>query len=429
MFVDKVRITVIGGRGGDGAVAFHREKYVASGGPDGGDGGHGGSVVLRVSDHMTTLLDFRYKRKYTAQAGVNGLGRKMAGKRGEPLVIQVPRGTLIRDAESGKILHDMSDGEDFVLCRGGRGGWGNKHYATPTRQIPRFAKAGLPGDERNVLLELKMIADVGLAGLPSAGKSSLLAAVSAARPKIAEYHFTTLEPNLGVVSVGEGKGFVMADIPGLIEGASDGAGLGHDFLRHIERCRLIVQVIDISGVEGRDPVDDFHTISEELEKFSQALADKPRILVANKCDLLLEGEDSEEAKRLKTVADALGYPLYFISAATKMNLKVLIDAITQALTELPPVITFEAEAPLEEPETEEVTPEAVTVHRDDSGAFVCEGKWLQKLVERTNLDDRESLMYFQRMIQSCGIIDKLREAGCDEGHTVKMFGIEFDFVN
>jgi GTP-binding protein len=221
----------------------------------------------------------------------------------------------------------------------------------------------------------------------------------------------------------------MADIPGLIEGASEGAGLGHDFLRHIERCRLIVQVIDISGVEGRDPVDDFHTISEELEKFSQLLADKPRILVANKCDLLLEGEESEEAKRLKTVADAMGYPLYFISAATKMNLKELIDAITQELSELPPVITFDAEAPLEEPETEAVTPEAVTVHRDDSGAFVCEGKWLQKLVDRTNLDDRESLMYFQRMLQSCGIIDKLREAGCDEGHTVKMFGIEFDFVN
>lgn len=428
MFIDKIEIFVKAGAGGNGCVSFRREKYVAKGGPDGGDGGNGGNVIFRVDEGANTLLAFRYKRKFIAENGGDGSGAKCHGKNGENVIIPVPRGTLIRDAESGKILHDMSDGEDFILCRGGRGGWGNKHYATPTRQIPRFAKAGLPGDERNVLLELKMIADVGLAGLPSAGKSSLLAAVSAARPKIAEYHFTTLEPNLGVVSVGEGKGFVMADIPGLIEGASDGAGLGHDFLRHIERCRLIVQVIDISGVEGRDPVDDFHTISEELEKFSQALADKPRILVANKCDLLLEGEESEEAKRLQTVADVLGYPLYFISAATKMNLKTLIDGITQALSELPPVLTFEAEAPLEE-EVEAATPEMVSIHRDDSGAFVCEGKWLQKLVDRTNLDDRESLMYFQRMLQSCGIIDKLREAGCDEGHTVKMFGIEFDFVN
>ena len=386
-------------------------------------------MIFRVDEGANTLLAFRYKRKFIAENGGDGSGAKCHGKNGESVIIPVPRGTLIRDGESGKILHDMSDGEDFILCRGGRGGWGNKHFATPTRQIPRFAKAGLPGEERNVLLELKMIADVGLAGLPSAGKSSLLAAVSAARPKIAEYHFTTLEPNLGVVSVGEGKGFVMADIPGLIEGASDGAGLGHDFLRHIERSRLIVQVLDISGVEGRDPVDDFHTISEELEKFSQALADKPRILVANKCDLLLEGEESEEAKRLKTVAYALEYPLLCISAATKMNLKTLIDAITQELSELPPVLTFEAEAPIEDLDTETATPEAVTIRRDDSGAFVCEGKWLEKLVNQTNLDDRESLMYFQRMLQSGGIIDKLRDAGCDEGHTVKMFGIEFDFVN
>lgn len=429
MFIDKIEIFVKAGAGGNGCVSFRREKYVAKGGPDGGDGGNGGNVIFRVDEGANTLLAFRYKRKFIAENGGDGSGAKCHGKNGESVIIPVPRGTLIRDGESGKILHDMSDGEDFILCRGGRGGWGNKHFATPTRQIPRFAKAGLPGEERNVLLELKMIADVGLAGLPSAGKSSLLAAVSAARPKIAEYHFTTLEPNLGVVSVGEGKGFVMADIPGLIEGASEGAGLGHDFLRHIERCRLIVQVIDISGVEGRDPVDDFHTISEELEKFSQALADKPRILVANKCDLLLEGEESEAAKRLKTVADAMEYPLLFISAATKMNLKALIDAIQQELTDLPPITVFEAEALPEDLDTEASTPEATTIRRDDSGAFVCEGKWLEKLVNQTNLDDRESLMYFQRMLQSGGIIDKLRDAGCDEGHTVKMFGIEFDFVN
>ena len=260
MFVDKVRITVCGGRGGDGAVAFHREKYVASGGPDGGDGGHGGSVILRVSDHMTTLLDFRYKRKYAAQPGVNGQGRNMSGKRGENLIIQVPRGTVVRDAESGAIIVDMSTGEDFIIAKGGRGGWGNAHYATPTRQVPRFAKAGIKGQERDVIMELKLLADVGLVGFPNVGKSTLLSVTSNARPKIAIYHFTTLFPNLGVIYVDEGVSFVMADIPGIIEGAAEGAGLGHDFLRHIDRCRLLVHVVDVSGSEARDPVEDFDAI-------------------------------------------------------------------------------------------------------------------------------------------------------------------------
>ena len=290
MFIDKIQIYTKAGNGGNGAVSFRREKYVAKGGPDGGDGGNGGNIIFRIDRGANTLLSFRYKRKFVAGNGGDGSGAKRHGENGMDVIILVPAGTLIRDAESGKILRDMSVEEDYVLCRGGRGGWGNKHFATPTRQIPRFAKAGQIGEEREVVLELKMIADVGLAGLPSAGKSSLLAAVSAARPKIADYHFTTLEPNLGVVSVGEGSGFVMADIPGLIEGASEGAGLGHDFLRHIERCRLIVQVVDVSGIEGRDPVDDFHTIADELEKFSQILADKPRIIAANKMDLL---EDEE----------------------------------------------------------------------------------------------------------------------------------------
>ena len=254
MFVDKVRITVCGGRGGDGAVAFHREKYVAAGGPDGGDGGHGGSVILRVNDNLSTLLDFRYKRKYAAQAGANGQGRNMAGKRGEPLIIQVPRGTVVRDAESNQIIVDMSTGEDFVIAKGGRGGWGNGHYATPTRQVPRFAKAGLKGQERDIILELKLLADVGLVGFPNVGKSTLLSVTSNARPKIANYHFTTLFPNLGVIYVEEGVSFVMAAIPGIIEGAAEGAGLGHDFLRHIDRCRLLVHVVDVSGSEGRDPV-------------------------------------------------------------------------------------------------------------------------------------------------------------------------------
>ena len=275
MFVDKVRITVIGGRGGDGAVAFHREKFVASGGPDGGDGGHGGSVILRVDDNMTTLLDFRYKRKYQAGSGVNGMGRKMSGKRGEPLIIKVPRGTVVRDAESGQIIVDMSTGEDFVIAKGGRGGWGNSHYATATRQVPRFAKSGRKGEEKDIVLELKLLADVGLVGFPNVGKSTLLSVTSNARPKIANYHFTTLFPNLGVIYVEEGVSFVMADIPGIIEGAAEGAGLGHDFLRHIDRCRLLVHVVDVSGSEARDPVEDFDAICAELKNYSVDLSCGP----------------------------------------------------------------------------------------------------------------------------------------------------------
>ena len=314
MFVDKVRITVIGGRGGDGAVAFHREKYVASGGPDGGDGGHGGSVILRVNDNMSTLLDFRYKRKYAAQAGNNGAGKRQSGKRGESLVIEVPRGTVVRDAATNQIIVDMSTGEDFVIAKGGRGGWGNAHFATPTRQVPRFAKAGLKGQERDIILELKLLADVGLVGFPNVGKSTLLSVTSNARPKIANYHFTTLFPNLGVIYVDEGVSFVMADIPGIIEGAAEGAGLGHDFLRHIDRCRLLVHVVDVSGSEARDPVEDFNAICDELANYSIDLSDRPMIVAANKTDLL--DPESDNLKRLRAVVEAAGCELYEISAGT-----------------------------------------------------------------------------------------------------------------
>ncbi len=434
MFIDTIEISVRAGNGGNGCVSFRREKYVAKGGPDGGDGGNGGHVIFRVDPHMNTLLSFRYKRKFAAENGSDGYGAKCHGKNGADVIVQVPRGTLLRDPESGKIIKDMSDGEDFILCRGGRGGWGNKHFATPTRQVPHFAKGGREGEARNVLLELKMIADVGLAGLPSAGKSSLLAAVSAARPKIAEYHFTTLEPNLGVVSLGADREFVMADIPGLIEGAADGAGLGHDFLRHIERCRLIVQVIDVSGMEGRTPLDDFHTIATELENFSTALAEKPRILVANKADLLPpdtlppEGTPTPEIEALLNAAEALGYPLIFLSAATKQNVKALLHEIEHQLSELPPILTYEAEIVPIDVESDKEGADAVRIHRDDSAAFVCEGAWIDALVNRVNLNERESLMYFQRMLIQGGIIDKLRTAGCEEGDTVRMGGIEFDFV-
>ena len=295
-FIDKARITVRAGNGGNGAVAFHREKYVAAGGPDGGDGGKGGSIILQVDDNMSTLMDFRYKRKYVAENGVDGQGGRKSGKDGVNLVIRVPRGTLVRDAETNEIIQDMSGSEPYVLCKGGRGGWGNMHFATPTRQVPRFAKAGLPGESHDVFLELKLLADVGLIGFPNVGKSTLLSVVSKAQPKIANYHFTTLYPNLGVVWVDEGVSFVMADIPGIIEGASEGAGLGHDFLRHIDRCRLLVHVVDVSGSEGRDPVADFDAINTELEQYSPDLAKRPQIVAANKVDIMTDPENLERLR-------------------------------------------------------------------------------------------------------------------------------------
>ncbi len=428
MFIDKIEIYVKAGNGGNGCVSFRREKYVSHGGPDGGDGGNGGNVVFKVDEGSNTLLAFRYKRKFLAEAGQNGMGAKCHGKNGADVEILVPRGTLIRDAESGRVIKDMSDDEPFIVCKGGRGGWGNKHFATATRQAPRFAKDGTKGEERKLLLELKMIADVGLVGLPSAGKSSLLATVSAARPKVAEYHFTTLEPSLGVVNTGEERGFVMADIPGLIEGAADGAGLGHDFLRHIERCRLLVQVVDVSGYEGRAAADDFNTIAEELENFSEELASRPRIIAANKCDLLPDGIDTEEMKSLRILADALGYKVIPISTATRMGIKELINEIERQLETLPPITVFEAEIEPEEMQVEE-GPEATVIRRADDGAYVCEGRWLEMLCGRVYFDDRESLMYFQRSLTTYGIIDKLRAAGCGEGDTVRMFDIEFDFVD
>ena len=428
MFIDKIQIHAKAGDGGNGCVSFRREKYVSHGGPDGGDGGNGGSIVFRIDEGANTLLFFRYKRKFTAETGGAGGGAKFHGKNGEDTVIPVPPGTIIRDAASGRILHDMSNDEPFVACRGGKGGWGNRHFATPTRQTPNFAKNGTPGEEKDLLLELKMIADVGLVGLPSAGKSSLLASVSAARPKVAAYHFTTLEPMLGVVSTGGSGGFVMADIPGLIEGASEGAGLGHAFLRHIERCRLLVQIVDASGMEGRDPAEDFATIDAELANFSEELASRPRILVANKCDLIADRESSEALRSLRIVAEANGYPFVEISTATREGLDGLLGTITRELSTLPPVLVYE---PDEVPEEETFTcdgAEDVIIRRDDDGAYVCEGAWIDLLVNRVNFADRESMMYFERSLTKYGIIDKLREAGCQEGDTVRVCEIEFDFV-
>ena len=422
-FIDKARITVRAGNGGNGAVAFHREKYIAAGGPDGGDGGSGGSIILKVDDNMSTLMDFRYKRKYVAGNGVDGQGGRKTGKDGESLTIKVPRGTLVRDAESGEIIKDMSDDKPYVLCRGGRGGWGNQHFATPTRQVPRFAKAGLPGESHDVVLELKLLADVGLVGFPNVGKSTLLSVVSKAHPKIANYHFTTLYPNLGVVYVDEGVSFVMADIPGIIEGASEGAGLGHDFLRHIDRCRLLVHIVDVSGSEERDPVDDFEKINEELRQYSPDLAARPMIVAANKADLL--SPDSDNLDRLKAHVEAQGYEFYVISAATTQGTRELMKTIAGKLAALPPVTIYEPEyvKPLAEAgDADELQIE----HYDD--LWVVSGKWLQKLLNDINFDDYESRMYFDRQLRKSGLFDRLEEQGIEDGDTVSIYDFEFDYT-
>ena len=422
MFVDKVRITVVAGRGGDGAVAFHREKYVAAGGPDGGDGGHGGSVILSVNDNMSTLLDFRYKRKYSAQAGENGSGKRCHGKRGENLVIQVPRGTVVRDAESNQIIIDMSTGEDFVIAKGGRGGWGNSHFATPTRQVPRFAKAGLKGEERDIILELKLLADVGLVGFPNVGKSTLLSVTSNARPKIANYHFTTLFPNLGVIYVDEGVSFVMADIPGIIEGAAEGAGLGHDFLRHIDRCRLLVHVVDVSGSEGRDPVEDFDAICAELANYSVDLSNRPMIVAANKTDIM--DPESDNLERLRARVEEYGYELYEISAGTTVGTRNLMRVVAEKLKTLPPVTIYEPEYV----EVIEETGDPAQLEIEHLGStWVITGTWLERLVMNINFDDYESRNYFDLQLRKCGLFARLEEMGIQDGDSVDIYDIEFEY--
>jgi GTP-binding protein len=420
-FVDKVRIFVQAGHGGNGCMSFRREKYIAAGGPDGGDGGHGGSVVLRVDTGMTTLMDFRYKRKYSAEPGGNGSGSNMTGRNGQDLIISVPLGTVIRDAETSEVIHDMSDQEDFVLAKGGRGGWGNQHFATPTRQAPRFAKAGLPGESHDVLLELKLLADVGLVGFPNVGKSTLLSVVSGAHPKIANYHFTTLFPNLGVVYLGEGESFVMADIPGIIEGASEGVGLGHDFLRHIDRCRLIVHVVDVSGCEGRDPVEDFITINQELRQYSPELADRPMIVAANKVDIL---QEEDNLTRLREYTDSLGLPLYEMSAATHRGTKELMRVVYDKLQELPPITVYEPE--YVKPLAEAGDAAELTIEQQDD-LWLVSAPWMERLIADINFDDYESRMYFDRQLRKCGLFERLEELGIQKGDTVSIYDIEFDY--
>ena len=386
MFIDIAKIKVKAGDGGDGAVAFHREKYVASGGPDGGDGGRGGDIVFRVDDNLSTLADFRYKRKYTAERGENGRGKRCFGKSAQPLVITVPRGTLIRNAETGRIMADMSTDEDVVIAKGGRGGWGNTHFASPTRQTPRFAKPGTPGEAFELQLELKLLADVGLVGFPNVGKSTLVSVVSEAKPNIANYHFTTITPVLGVVHMPNTPSFVMADIPGLIEGAWQGVGLGHQFLRHVERCRMLIHIVDVSGSEGRDPKEDFRIINEELRKFNPDLANRPMLVAGNKCDLTTD-EQVEDFRKFVEPEPEPVKPVEEFSSKAKVDIRV------------------------------------------EDNVYFVEADWLLKLISAVDFDDYESLQYFQRVLIHTGVIDALREAGIQEGDTVSMYDLEFDFVN
>lgn len=423
MFVDIAKIFVKAGDGGDGAVSFHREKYVAAGGPDGGDGGKGGDIVFVADSNMSNLIDFKYKRKFAAEKGENGSKKRCSGKNAPDLIVKVPVGTVVYDDDTGRILADISDDNPQVIAVGGKGGKGNAHFATSTRQVPKFAKPGFKGDSYNLRLELKLIADVGLVGFPNVGKSTLISVVSAAKPKIANYHFTTLTPVLGVVKA-KGESFVMADIPGLIEGASEGIGLGHEFLRHVERCRLIVHVVDVSGSEGRDPKEDFDIISEELKSFNEELSRAPMIVAANKSDMATE----EQIADFKEYIESKDIEVVEISAATTKGTGELVDKIAEMLSSLPPVKRYEAQ-----PLTREELDEKLLTKKDfnitvEDGIYFVEADWLYDILRVVNMDDYSSLQYFQRVLQTSGIIDKLEEMGINEGDTVAIFDFEFEYM-
>ncbi len=425
MFVDIAKIHLRAGDGGNGAVSFRREKYVAAGGPDGGDGGKGGDIVFVADDNLSTLADFRYKRKYVAESGENGGTSRCTGKSAKNLIIAVPRGTLIKDAETGRIIADISSDEPTVIAKGGNGGWGNMHFSTATRQVPRFAKSGNPGEELDVTLELKLLADVGLIGFPNVGKSTLVSVVSEAKPKIANYHFTTLTPVLGVVRMGGGSSFVMADIPGLIEGAGEGVGLGHEFLRHVERCRLLLHVIDVSGSEGRDPIEDFNTINNELKVFSEELCDRPQIIVGNKCDLT----DEDKIEELKAYFTEKGYAFFPIMAPINEGTDELINYVAAELAKLPEIKIYEPEPAPAEEISAETNRRTFTLNVIDGVYVIDEAPWLLKILETVNPEDYESLQYFQRTLQDSGIIKALVEAGVQDGDIVSVYGIEFEFVS
>ena len=421
-FIDTATISVRAGKGGDGVVTFHREKFVAAGGPDGGDGGRGGDIIFVADDNLSTLMDFRYKRKYAAQDGENGRAKRQTGADGDDLVIRVPRGTVLKEADSGLVVADLSGSEPVTVAKGGRGGWGNSHFATPTRQIPKFAKPGLPGEEFQLKMELKVIADVGLIGFPNVGKSTLISMISAAKPKIANYHFTTLTPVLGVVRVGPEQSFVCADIPGLIEGAAEGVGLGHAFLRHVERCRLLLHVVDVSGCEGRDPKQDFEQINHELVGFSAELAQRPQIVLGNKCDIATE----EQIADFQAYVEEKGYTFMPISAATRQGIDNLPAIVYARLKELPPVKVYEAEYKRPDRSAEGQRPFTVTRLGDHD--FDVDAPWLERILAGTNVEDYESLQYFQTQLGDSGILDELVAQGVEEEDTIHIGEYEFDYL-
>lgn len=427
MFADRAKIYVRSGKGGDGHVSFRREKYVPNGGPDGGDGGSGGSVIFEIDEGLNTLTDFRHIRKYCAKDGEPGGKRNCRGKNGEDIVIKVPEGTVLKEEESGRIIADMSgDNRRMVLLTGGRGGNGNQHYATSTMQAPKYAQPGQPSKELNILMELKCIADVGLVGFPNVGKSTLLSRVTNARPKIANYHFTTLNPHLGVVDMEDG-GFVIADIPGLIEGASEGVGLGHEFLRHIERTRVIIHMVDVAGTEGRDPVEDIYAINKELEAYNEEIAKRPQIIAANKTDAIYDDGKNDPVKRLKDEFEPKGIPVYPISAVSGEGLNELLFAVKDMLKEInePPII-FEAE--IVPDEVLQYSNEPLSVTYDEAeDEYVVEGPRIEKMLGYTNLDSEKGFVFFQKFLKENEILDQLEALGIKEGDTVRMYGLKFDY--
>lgn len=426
MFIDKARIFVKAGNGGNGAVSFRREKYVPAGGPDGGDGGRGANIIMVADTGLRTLMDFKYKKKYSAQHGEDGSKKKCAGKNGEDLILSVPEGTVIRDEKTGLIIADLKKaGDQAVVARGGYGGKGNQHFANAVRQAPAFAKSGTDGQERWITLELKMIADVGLLGFPNVGKSTFLSVVTSAKPKIANYHFTTLTPNLGVVQTRHGESFVIADIPGIIEGAADGVGLGHDFLRHVERTKVLVHIVDISGIEGRDPIDDFEKINEELRLYNERLSTRPQLVVANKSDLLF---DESIYENFKKTMEEKGYEVFKMSAATRDGVDQVIDRVSQLLNEVEEVELVSQEE-MYRPELDVDDEAGLNIEVDEDGIYVVTGKELRRIMYSVNFDDMESLQFFQAQMEAKGVFDMLREAGIEDGDTVKIYELEFEFYN
>ncbi|MGN0312876.1 MAG: GTPase ObgE [Lachnospiraceae bacterium] len=428
MFADRAKIYIKSGKGGDGHVSFRREKYVPDGGPDGGDGGHGGSIIFEVDPALNTLTDYRHVRKYVAQSGEEGGKRNCHGKNGEDLILKVPAGTIIRDAATDKIIADMSgDNVRQVLLRGGRGGKGNQHYATPTMQAPKYAQPGQPALELEVKLELKVIADVGLVGFPNVGKSTFLSRVTNARPKIANYHFTTLQPNLGVVDLPDSKGFVIADIPGLIEGASEGVGLGHEFLRHIERTKVMIHIVDGASVEGRDPVEDILTVRKELEAYNPDLLKKPQVIAANKMDVVY-GDTNEIIEALKTEFEPMGIKVFPISAVSGQGVQQLLYYVSELLSQVPEeVVTFEPEF---DPELQlgATSEDSFTVTYDEEEQeYVVEGPKIERMLGYTNIDSEKGFLFFQNFLKEQGILKQLEELGIEEGDTVRLYGLSFEY--